>query len=618
MSAFNQGSALVRWIEGHSFFGRPRYDKRQLTCQQLELLPDYSVRHSNCRVGAAGTCLTPDVGLTWTGDACVCSTLTAYAAKYASCWADTPYSRCYDIKFNNSVFASWSSGHCTRNTPKPSTPTPVDEKTTTPTPKSVPPPETPSPPAPAPQTPTPNQEPKPASTPQREDPKQSDPPKATDPPRMSTPDSKPSIVTSLSPTVVPGPEKTTETIPTSVPQPSLVSIVVAPRTSAEITGVSASITTSHIPLPKWTGGALLQGYCATPDYTIIDGPTAYWAPVVGCVGGKADCCPFDIPPTVALEVAAVETGSASAGGGERGFPSALSPVQATLSKCPDDYRSIGEGCCPSNYYPWSTAFGGQTPCYSTLRAAMTPPPVSGNIALDTSKPTSAIVNVVYAMQFPLKATPQKSGLATGAKIGIGVGAGVIAAIFGVLMFLLARKHKQHKKDKKALEEMSGIGSTRQSVAASSAFGGVKDWRKNVSDESSGLQPVLEPTLPRVVPPPQPYNADWRPSQQRTVSPPVPHPGYYSRSSLPSPPIQEAYSEVGSDSGFVSGPGGGYASGNRSELHSGDYGMPRPELQGGQGQWQHEQATHGQWAHEGVAQQVRYYEAPSGRMTPKMS
>lgn len=230
---------------------------------------------------------------------------------------------------------------------------------------------------------------------------------------------------------------------------------------------------------------------------------------------------------------------------------------------------------------------------------MTPPPVSASIGSDASKPTSAIINVVYAMQYPLKPVSSKSGLATGAKIGIGVGAGVIALIVAILSFLLVRKHKAHKRDKAALEEMSGVGSTRQSVAASSAYGGVKDWQRKVPLViNSGLEPVQEPSLPQVAVAPQPQHpSEWRPGH-RTVSPPLPHQGYSSRLSMPSPPLPEGYSEVGSDIG--------YDSGYRSELHSGPIAHGQ-ELQGG----------YGEWRHEGVAQQVHYHEAPAGRMTPRM-
>ncbi|KAF2033729.1 hypothetical protein EK21DRAFT_58378, partial [Setomelanomma holmii] len=90
---------------------------------------------------------------------------------------------------------------------------------------------------------------------------------------------------------------------------------------------------------RWNGnGPILNGYYATPEYAIIDGPTAYWAPVIGCVRTKSDCCPYDISaPTLAAR--AVDSNG--------GFPSAIVPAQAILSKCPNDYHSVGNGCCPS-------------------------------------------------------------------------------------------------------------------------------------------------------------------------------------------------------------------------------------------------------------------------------
>jgi hypothetical protein len=149
-------------------------------------------------------------------------------------------------------------------------------------------------------------------------------------------------------------ETTTETVPTSIPEPSFVQISIAPSTTTQNTGASVFTTPPHVALPRWTGtGELLQGYCATPDYTMIDGPTAYWAPVVGCAGMKPDCCPFDIAPSTMAVAAALDTTLSTASpvpadtGKNRGFPSAISPAQSTLSICPADYRSIGDGCCPS-------------------------------------------------------------------------------------------------------------------------------------------------------------------------------------------------------------------------------------------------------------------------------
>lgn len=298
-----------------------------------------------------------------------------------------------------------------------------------------------------------------------------------------------------------------------------------------------------------------------------------------------------------------------------------------------------------NYFPWSTAFGGQTPCYSTVPTAMTPPPIPDSLIATgtaTANPTSAIVNVVYAMQYPVKAEP-KPALTTNAKIGVGAGAGGAALVFGILIWLLIWKHRAHKRDKDALKSLSGMGSTRQSVAASSAVGGVQEWRKNVPASPNGSRfyegletiPEPQPTLPNVGM--AQYPADWRPGQ-RTISPPLP--GTFVHNGIPSPPIPEGYSEADSQQTMVDrrysnnntpgvGSDGGYSTANRSELQSGEYPFPRQELQGvpeeqhgwaqGSGQSGYQNGVGEPWRPQQAVpgQQTRYYEAPAGRMTPRV-
>lgn len=190
-------------------------------------------------------------------------------------------------------------------------------------------------------------------------PANSDQPKSSDTPGRSTPGPAPPPpgASSDKPEVKPGRASSSQITPTIVPELSLVSIAVAPGTSPTNSDVSATPSASHIPLARWDGnGALLNGYCAIPEYTIINGPTAYWAPVVGCMRSKADCCPFDIAPstfTIAARAAQMDSiasgadATTSASGSNGGFPSALSPAQAALSKCPSDYHSVVNGCCPS-------------------------------------------------------------------------------------------------------------------------------------------------------------------------------------------------------------------------------------------------------------------------------
>ena len=68
---------------------------------------------------------------------------------------------------------------------------------------------------------------------------------------------------------------------TASPVPALVLELIAtsPPTAAP----------TYSPLPSRSGqGDLLQEDCITPDYILLDGPTAYWTPVVRCVGGKLE------------------------------------------------------------------------------------------------------------------------------------------------------------------------------------------------------------------------------------------------------------------------------------------------------------------------------------------
>lgn len=90
---------------------------------------------------------------------------------------------------------------------------------------------------------------------------------------------------------------------------------------------------------------------------MLDGPTALWAPLVGCADDKTDCCPFQarqtstattavtIISTVTVEVG--PGGVATAFTGQFGYPQADNSQQATLKSCPDDYVRISGGCCPS-------------------------------------------------------------------------------------------------------------------------------------------------------------------------------------------------------------------------------------------------------------------------------
>jgi hypothetical protein len=108
----------------------------------------------------------------------------------------------------------------------------------------------------------------------------------------------------------------------------------------------------------------------------------------------------------------------------------------------------------ANFFPcrgyqlWNAALGGQTPCYSSLSSYLVPPAIDipnaspmtvPNISATTSsatnqKPTSAVVNILLAVQFDVEpASPSTStSRAAGARVGVGGG----LAIIGLLNFLL--------------------------------------------------------------------------------------------------------------------------------------------------------------------------------------
>ena len=253
-----------------------------------------------------------------------------------------------------------------------------------------------------------------------------------------------------------------------------------------------------------------------------------------------------------------------------------------------------------NYLLWSTTFGDQTPCYSTLLNPLTPPPIPDSItsaiasSATSQKPISAIVNVVYAMQYPVK-PPPKAGLAPSAKIGIGAGAGGAALLFGLLISLLIWKHRAHKRDRAALESLSGSGpglsSARQSTVTAAAT-----TRSRYSAPSQDVTQWRQDVLPEVAPQPvRQYPADWTPSSA-SGSPPLlgGRNGFVQQ--------QQQQQQAGLETRFPSPPvPGPYPS--QVELQGRPFPMVSPtELQAGQG-FQRQELQGRQWAprHEAPSQ-----------------
>jgi len=155
-------------------------------------------------------------------------------------------------------------------------------------------------------------------------------------------------------------------------------IILSSTISVSAAGFTLS-TSTYSPLPLYTGsGDLLRGYCTTPFFTLIPGPTAdLYIGVVGCVNGKDDCCPFSVASTHATTTAetTAETvtitgtvtteffmtitlgatsptfistpGTVANIGQNQAFPTPSQASEATLNNCPDDYQTVSSVCCPS-------------------------------------------------------------------------------------------------------------------------------------------------------------------------------------------------------------------------------------------------------------------------------
>jgi len=203
--------------------------------------------------------------------------------------------------------------------------------------------------------------------------------------------------------------------------------------------------------------------------------------------------------------------------------------------------------------------GGQTPCFSTLAATTTAPPIlvaAMNVAM--SKPTSAVINVVYAVHYPLK----RSSLSTGAKIGIGVGSG-IGALCLIALVLIGSILLFKKRPNKQAATAQQLVATQQSSSLIAAPGGFNEkdaalattmaspvdqnsWNKSL--QSMPVYPVYQQASPQTYQqispkqyqqaPPNTYQQPMYPQQAGQPMPLV-----YPAVSLPPGAVQGQYQQV---------------------------------------------------------------------------
>lgn len=196
-----------------------------------------------------------------------------------------------------------------------------------------------------------------------------------------------------------------------------------------------------------SGKLLQQANCKSTSFSLVSADNIImYAAFVGCVADRPECCPWSVSIDGSPSATPHEGNRVAGGPGH--FPIPANGVQALLSRCPDDYYSVSGQCCPNGFYKFTSKIAFQTPCFSSLNGKITPPVLTAGLAgnpTDTSLPTSAVINVAWAMGYNVTSgsTPP---LSKGAAIGVGVGAGVFAIALVALtvwVFMRVRRNKRN-------------------------------------------------------------------------------------------------------------------------------------------------------------------------------
>lgn len=205
----------------------------------------------------------------------------------------------------------------------------------------------------------------------------------------------------------------------------------------------------------------MKDECATAQYTFIDyGPTVSYAPFIGCMSDRPECCPFT-PATTTQGVSATSTGA---------YPQPKNAKDAIVNKCPVDYYSIRGSCCPryisenslrapittnhppSAFTPFTTALGGVTPCYSTLPASTTTTsPATKVLEPRATKPTVTVTGTIFALQYAV--LDDGRPLSAGGIAGVLVGWSIFAGMLGWAFRLERRRRRRNAKIQRLKEEL---------------------------------------------------------------------------------------------------------------------------------------------------------------------
>ena len=176
-------------------------------------------------------------------------------------------------------------------------------------------------------------------------------PSSSTPPSNPTTTATPAAASPVSPTPILAAATSSMLTPPSGPNPS------GPILTAADPGVTSPNTVPAITTPTqppWSGynyhESLLVGTCATPEFSLVCGAQAtavYLIGIVGCMGSKTDCCPYQVPSTTATVATTVTDTAVPITEPQFFFPTATVSSQVTLPHCPADYVTISSVCCPA-------------------------------------------------------------------------------------------------------------------------------------------------------------------------------------------------------------------------------------------------------------------------------
>ncbi|KAK4133475.1 hypothetical protein BT67DRAFT_382592 [Trichocladium antarcticum] len=245
---------------------------------------------------------------------------------------------------------------------------------------------------------------------------------------------------------------------------SLTSTDSASRTVKVITATTSRKEPDYAGQPNYKGqGDLLRGPCSQTGFTQVDaGNTVYYAGFVGCIRDRPECCPYAVDTAMGSAQATDAAGIQVQDNKDLGFdfPQPVSSDSGMQTKCAEDYYSISGGCCPNGFWPFTSAVGGQTPCWSSIPRVTAPTLTREKDATTKAKPTSAVVNIVWSMRYPV-ADAGSSGLSTAAKAGIGAGVGVAVILIAGLAICLWRSRRKNKKLEKVKQGIPPPGTLAQ-------------------------------------------------------------------------------------------------------------------------------------------------------------